>query len=103
MKSTQVIEQEGLAQMTPNTITKRDALFEELRLVSTQGYALCNGEGYWEAGSVGAPIYDHSGKIIASITIYGPLSNYQGERLKEFIKNTVDCARKISGVMGCNL
>lgn len=96
----ELIEKDGLEQVTPNTITDRVMLMEELRKVSKQGYALCNGEGFWEAGSVGAPIYDHTRKVIASLTTYGPLQNYQGERLEYLIRQTISCANKISGVMG---
>ena len=98
----QVIDLEGLAQVTPNTITNKDELKEELKKVTEQGYALCNGEGYWEAGSVGVPIYNHNGKVLASLIIYGPLQNYQGEKLDEFILLTKSYAAKISSVMGFN-
>ncbi len=97
-----VIEREGLARVTPNTITDRDALLAELALVRERGYALCNGEGYWEAGSVGAPVFDHSNNVVASLTIYGPLQNYLGERLERFIADTKATAAKISGVLGYN-
>lgn len=97
-----VIEHEGLEQITPNTIIDRDKLLKELGMVFKQGYALCNGEGYWEAGSVGAPIYDHTGKVVASIIIYGPLQNYRGEQLEEYIQHTKNCAQNISEVMGYN-
>lgn len=97
-----VIEREGLARVTPNTITDREALLRELTLVRERGYALCNGEGYWEAGSVGAPVFDHSNNVVASLTIYGPLQNYQGERLERFIADTKATAAKISGVLGYN-
>ena len=95
-----VIEREGLVQVTPNTITDKQELLEELAFVRERGYALCNGEGYWEAGSVGAPVFDHANNVVASLTIYGPLQNYQGDRLKQFIIDTKATAARISGVLG---
>lgn len=95
-----VIEHEGLARVTPNTITDKQVLLEELALVRERGYALCNGEGYWEAGSVGAPVFDYTNSVVASLTIYGPLQNYQGEKLDQFIIDTKATAARISSVLG---
>jgi DNA-binding IclR family transcriptional regulator len=75
----EVIDTEGLPSLTSNTITEPERLFQELEKVKDTGYALCNGEGYWDAGSVGGPVRDFTGEVIASVTIYGPLSRYQGE------------------------
>jgi DNA-binding IclR family transcriptional regulator len=96
----EAIKVEGLSKQTPNTITDPEELLKELHKVKKQGYATCNGEGYWDAGSVGVPVRDHEGNVIASIIIYGPLQNYRGEQLKKFIRATKDCAEKISHIMG---
>lgn len=93
-------ENGGLEAVTPNTITDFGELMVELEKVRDQGYALCNGEGYWEAGSVGTAIYDHQGKIIASLAIYGPLLHYRGTQLDTFIEETKACAAKISALCG---
>ncbi len=97
-----IIEHSGLPQLTPNTITMPDVLAAELKKVRETGYALCNGEGYWDAGSVGAPIRDFTGDVVAALTVFGPLSRYQGETLNTYIKETVTIAKEISRSLGYN-
>ena len=98
----EIIESQGLPQMTPNTITDSQALKEDLQNVLKQGYAFCDGEGVWDAGSVAAPIFDHTGTMVASISIYGPLNRYHEENLREFIEHTKGIAAEISRSLGYN-
>ena len=95
-----LIDRDGLLSVTPNTITSRYELLAEIEKVRAQGYALCNGEGYWEAGSVSVGVFDHQGNTIASISIYGPLLHYHSDQLMSFIHDTQECARSISSVYG---
>lgn len=93
-------EEKGLKSVTPNTITDFGVLEQEIDTIRQNGYALCNGEGYWEAGSVSVAIKDHKSNVIASLAIYGPLVHYTGDRLEEYIRLTKDCANKISALLG---
>lgn len=95
-----IIEQEGLPQLTPNTITDPNQLMKELEKIRDQKFALCNGEGFWDAGSVGAPIRDFTGEVVAALTVYGPLSRYQGNQLETFISKTMTVADEISQSLG---
>lgn len=97
-----IIESQGLPQMTPNTITDPGTLRDDLRTVVEQGYAFCDGEGVWDAGSVAAPIYDYTGAVIASLSIYGPLNRYHEDKLPEFIEHTKRTAADISRALGYN-
>lgn len=97
-----IVESQGLPQMTPHTITNAEALKEDLRNVIKQGYAFCDGEGVWDAGSVAAPIFDYTGTMVASISIYGPLNRYHEENLPDFIQQTTTIAAEISQSLGYN-
>lgn len=94
-----VIAKEGLKPMTPKTITDKNVLLKELDLVRQRGYALCSGESYW-AGSVSAPLRDYTGKIVASLCIYGPIQDFEGEKLDFYINACVNCCNKISHLLG---
>jgi IclR family KDG regulon transcriptional repressor len=62
----------GLAQHTDDTITDSHKLFEHLRGVAVQGYAIDLGE--YEAGlhCVAAPVHDESSRLVAAISVSGP-------------------------------
>jgi DNA-binding IclR family transcriptional regulator len=51
--------------------------------------------------AVGAPIFDEKGAAIASVSIAGPESRFQGEKLKELIAGIMDTANMISMQLGC--
>lgn len=95
----ELIDRVGLEAMTPNTITEKDHLLEEISSVRKNGYAVCSGESKW-AGSVSAPIYDAYGKVVASLCIYGPIQEYNEENMENYIGMCKHYAEKISAVMG---
>jgi DNA-binding IclR family transcriptional regulator len=94
-----IIATEGLKPMTPKTITDPTVLRRELELTRQRGYALCSGESYW-AGSVSAPLRDYSGKIVASICVYGPMQDFEGDKLAFYIDKCQNCCAKVSQLLG---
>jgi DNA-binding IclR family transcriptional regulator len=61
-----------LRRLTPNTITTVDALLDELRRIRERGYSIDNEERELGIRCVGAPIFDHEGNPIASISLGAP-------------------------------
>jgi len=94
-----LIARVGLEAMTPNTITDKDVLFKEIDSVRRNGYAVCNGESYW-AGSVSVPILDCHSKTIASLCIYGPIQDYDGDKKANYVETCKRYGTKISEIMG---
>jgi DNA-binding IclR family transcriptional regulator len=95
-----IIDTAPLEAVTQNTITDPALLRVELNKIKEQGYALCNGEGYIDAGSVAAPIYDISNKLIASLSIHGQLTKYESNRLPKFIELVKKEAFELSRILG---
>lgn len=69
---TEIIEQNGLPSYTPETITDRDELFDELKSIRKQGYAYNIEEGDVGRNGIGAVISENEGEIIGAIGISGP-------------------------------
>lgn len=68
-----------LETMTTRTITDVDALWEELAAIREAGFATSRGERQEGAGSVAAPVLDHSGQPIAAISVCGPVERFVQE------------------------
>jgi len=66
----QVILQNGLAKLTPNTITNQDALLKELEQIREQGYALDNEECEIGHRCVSVPLYDYTGTVAAAVSAF---------------------------------
>lgn len=72
----------------------------KLATIREKGYAVSHGERAESASSVAAPIFDHRGKIIATLAIAGPTSRFDEIRLPEYISVVVSNAKSISRDLG---
>ena len=68
----------------PNTITDKEAIFEELRYIRRRGFAIDNVEREPNIRCVGMPIRDAEGKVIAGMSVSGPCESMTDTKL-------VDC------------
>ena len=66
----EILDQSGLARLTPKTITNRDELFRELDAIREQGYALDNEECEMNHRCVSVPLYDYTGTVAAAISAF---------------------------------
>lgn len=66
----QILDQVGLAKLTPYTITNREAFLQELEQVREQGYALDNEECEIGHRCVSVPLYDYTGTVAAAISAF---------------------------------
>jgi DNA-binding IclR family transcriptional regulator len=90
----------GLAGYTSRTLTGPDALCQELGWVREHGYAV--GQEEFETGlnSVAAPVRDHTGDLVASISVSGPAFRMASERLPSIAEQAQGSARALSEQLG---
>lgn len=63
--------------LTDKTITDEDVLRKELAAVRKRGYATSLGERQQGAAAIAAPIFDHDGRVIAVMSVSGPLTRFR--------------------------
>lgn len=68
----EIIETHGLVRTTPQTITDRDELFEELEEIRSRGFAINEEESIAGIHGVATPILDKDGTVLGAITLAGP-------------------------------
>lgn len=95
-----IIRRKGLEKFTKTTISDPDRLRADLEEIRRRGYATTFGEHDDMVRSVAAPIFDHEGQVIASISALGPASRFTVERIPELAKLVVSAAREISHLFG---
>ena len=94
-----LLSKETLRAFTPYTITDKEKLKAHLAAIREQGYALDNEEIELGLRCVAAPIYDHQGKVFASISCAGPAIRMSGG-LDFNIRAMKEAAHEISRLMG---
>ncbi len=89
----------GLPALTSNTITTVEALQDELERVRTQGYAYDIEEAVEELCCVAAPIYDHTGEVVAAMSLSVPA--YRFHQCKDQYRQAIiGATRQISENLG---
>jgi IclR family KDG regulon transcriptional repressor len=63
----EMIQRHGLKKFTPKTITSASKLKKRLKDVRQLGYAICDGEYKPDLCAIAVPLWDHSGKVVASL------------------------------------
>ena len=102
-KVEETIARLDLAKYTNETITDLENLRKELKRVRADGYAVDWGEREEHVRCIAAPIFNHEGRAIASISISGPSTRittyYMKNELVDLIQET---AERLSHKMGYN-
>ena len=100
-KLKKLLETKGMPALTQYTITDIQLFFKEIEQVNAAGYALDDLENELGVRCVAAPIFDYTGKVVATVSISGIESNMDLDRLKnEYSRLVRDAALKISQRMG---
>lgn len=67
-----ILQVKGLEKYTEQTITDRQALFEELSRIRLQGWALDNEENEIGVTCYAVPLFNYTGRVIGAISCAGP-------------------------------
>lgn len=89
-----------LKRFTPNTINETSALKKELERIRAQGVAMDNEEHEPGIRCVAAPVRNHTGKVVASISIAGRTTSVTPARVPDLIQTVRETAEKISSRLG---
>lgn len=95
----QILVSQGMPRRTPNTITTPEAFREELARVHTQGYAYDQEEAVEELCCVAAPIYDHTGEVVAAMSLSVPAYRFEQHK-EQYRLAIVGAARQVSENLG---
>lgn len=92
-KVERILDQHGLPKQTENTITDKEAFYNELSTVKEEGVAFNHEESIYGLRAVAAPIFQNEG-VIAAISIPGPAKRLSGEyfqkELPKLLLNTTN-------------
>lgn len=85
---------------TEATISSKDAFLLELEHVRGQGYAIDNQENEHGVRCAAAPVYDHSGTVIAAVSLSTLISTVDDALFQQYITMLRKEAEHISALLG---
>jgi DNA-binding IclR family transcriptional regulator len=94
------IDRLELLPFTESTITNKETLRKVLDSVRAQGYAVDNQD--YESGvqAVGAPVRDHTARVVAAMSVITPQARYSLEREGQLINWVIQAANQVSLRLG---
>lgn len=96
----EIIRHYGLHPHTPHTLSTLPDLMENLEQIRQLGYALDLEENEIGISCIAVPIWDHTGAVVASISVSGPTIRMQPERLQGLADKVRDVGLRISQRLG---
>lgn len=94
------LDQLVLTPRTPQTITTREGLMEDLRLVEGRGWATDIGESLEGVNCVGAAVYGRGPRPVAAISASAPAHRFTTDNINDFGQIVLDAANQISQELG---
>ena len=91
-----------LRAMTPHSITSHDELIFELRWVRLHGFAIDNEEHATDLRCVAMPIRDHSGAVIAAMSVAVPITRASADQMTESLLALIRGTGEVSRKLGCD-
>lgn len=95
-----LVSEHGLSRLTPNTITDKDDLLNELSQVRARGYAIDDEECEIGHRCVAVPVYDYSGTVYAAISAFGNAEDLNDDRIQELLPDLFGLAKNVSFRLG---
>jgi DNA-binding IclR family transcriptional regulator len=90
----------GLERRTGHTITSLSQLKKELARIRERGYAVDNEETVEGLRCVAAPVFDHTGSVVAAFSVAGPATRITAGRVPEIARLVCETSREISYRLG---
>jgi DNA-binding IclR family transcriptional regulator len=95
-----ILAERGMEKRTAKTIITLPRLLKELERVREQGYAVDDEENNKGARCVGAPVFNQSGMIEASIGLSGTINQVNPQTMPRILEHLKDAARHVSMQLG---
>ncbi len=98
------LDRRTLEPLTPQTPATREAVLEELRATRARGYSISDQDVTPGVGAVGAPIFDHTGRVRAALSV-GGLRDFvlaDPERAIALVRDGAAAISRALGYDGCS-
>jgi DNA-binding IclR family transcriptional regulator len=90
------LETAQLKKYTNKTIADPEKLRRKLSAIKKAGYAYSEGELHAGGTAFAAPVFDHLGKVCASLSVAGPVQRMMNDKIEQIKKLVIKYANEIT-------
>ncbi|WHX98365.1 IclR family transcriptional regulator [Neobacillus sp. DY30] len=98
-----ILDRKGMPCHTDYTITTPEEFLHELNQIRQRGYALDLEENEYGITCIAAPVFDHLGKVVGAVSISGPTTRMNTERLNQLGPLMIQTGKQISARLGYSI
>lgn len=91
---------ENLPRFTGRTVVDFQTLEQALEQTRQQGYAITHEEHQEGLSALAAPLYNHTGRVVAAVTVSGPTYRIGPGKIETFVASVLETAGQISAQLG---
>jgi IclR family pca regulon transcriptional regulator len=95
-----LISKMELHQVTPETITSKESLWEEIIKTRKRGYSICDRELSMDLYSIAVPLINAESKIVASINVSMDAKDKESLGIEKIITKLTNSGEQISHILG---
>jgi DNA-binding IclR family transcriptional regulator len=95
-----LLDEAGMARYTPHTLTPREELDDQLAAAKADGWANTAEELEIGLNAMAAPVRDHSGAVVGSVSVSGPAYRLDSRRMHDSAAELIAGAARISDRLG---
>ena len=95
-----VLQDKGLPEFTPKTLTSPGALISDLDKIRKRGWSFDDEERYSGMRCVAAAIYNSFGEAIAGVSVSGPTVRFQDDIVAELGPKVMRAAAQVTAMIG---
>ncbi len=96
------IREVKLERYTARTITEPAELYENVKDICEKGYCCTLGERDEVSAQIAAPIFGHTQKLVAALTVSGPVYVFTEDQIQAYARQIMSVCREISHEIGFN-
>lgn len=95
---TEILDSHGMPRRTPNTITNRETLFDDLERSRKRGFAVADEEQLSGIRAVGVSVTSPMGAVVGALAVSGPTTRLKGDLFNETLPSKLTRAANIAEV-----
>lgn len=90
---------QGLKKKTEKSTTQKEALLKDLKKIEERKWAYTEGEYSEDVFGISTPLFTSEGKILASLTIAGPVYRMNEDNRKNILSMLIEATEKITEII----